>query len=178
MKVLLLIAGVSGALAVSGEAIVCGPAARASFTEGAPVDVFRIRNMSLPGWRIDRVEIGLAGSVGRLVFDTAPGGPGRNVSQPFRALGGPAKLSSQPQVPDGSERLLLAFDSFPEGMDFEFTIDMDDRISGYAGTSVSGSEVQGAAITVTFVDETGAKAEHVGLFDTAGQAFAAAACLS
>ncbi len=159
-------------------ALVCGPAAQASFAEGAPVDRFEIANISAGPWAVDRAEIALEGSSGRLVFDTARGGPGRNVPQPFRALEGAARLAERPDVPDGAETLALAFALFPPGARFAFTIDMDDRISGAGGTTVADQEITGATLTVTFRHADGGTATYSGAFDAEALAVAAAPCVS
>ncbi|MEO1469489.1 MAG: aggregation factor core [Pseudomonadota bacterium] len=128
----------------------CGPSARVTFREGAPVDVYTVENLSPGDWAIAAVDIGLIGSAGRLVFDTVPGGAGRNVAQPFRAFPGEAALADMPLVPDGAEAMALSFAAFPTGARFQFSIDMDDRLAGW-GTTVQGPEIEGATVTVTFV---------------------------
>ncbi|MEM6489285.1 MAG: hypothetical protein AAF677_13635 [Pseudomonadota bacterium] len=164
----------SAALGVARAAdapAVCGPTARVTFREGAPVDRYLIENLSPGDWAIARLEIALAGSAGRLVFDTVGGGPGRNVAQPFvvRSGEGDAALAAMPDIPDGAEAMVLAFERFMPGQVFRFTIDMDDRLAGW-GTTVDGPEIEGAAVTVRFVDAGGAAVEVFASFD--GQAVA------
>ncbi|GMG85545.1 hypothetical protein LNKW23_47680 [Paralimibaculum aggregatum] len=150
--------------------------ARVRFHETSP-DFFAVENLSPPGWQILRVAIALPGSAGRLIFDTAPGGPGRSAATAFFAHGGPVRLAAEPQVPDGAEALALDFTSFAPGQRFAFTIDMDDRVSGLAGTSVSGTEIEGAGLSVSFAQD-GAAETHTGTFDAGAEAIARALCLS
>ncbi|MEO1276396.1 MAG: hypothetical protein AAFV96_13740 [Pseudomonadota bacterium] len=156
---------------------VCGPTAEARFTEGAPVDRFEIANLSPEGWWIDAVAIDLGPSAGRLVVDALPGGAGFNVAQPFRAEAGAAVLAAGQSVADGDEMIALNFATFPETVRFRFTLDLDDRISGSAGTRVSGSEMRDARLTVTFRHRDGTEEEHEGLFDGNAAARAGAPCL-
>lgn len=123
-----------------------------AFTESAPRDLFEIRNGASKGQSIQRVTLDLAGSAGRLVFDTVEGGTGVEVFQPFRVESGDAKLSESPAVQDGSERLELVFDRFDAGQRFRFSIDVDDRLtaSDLGQIRVSGREMEGALLTVVF----------------------------
>jgi hypothetical protein len=122
------------------------------FTESAPRDLFEIRNGSSKGQSVQRVTLDLAGSAGRLLFDTVEGGTGVEVFQPFRTESGEAKLSKSPTVPDGSDRLELVFDRFDAGQRFRFSIDVDDRLtaSDLGQIRVSGREMEGAVMTVVF----------------------------
>jgi len=162
----------------AADALVCGPRATAFHRESSPSDVMGIENGSTPEWSILRAEILLAGSAGRLIFDTEPGGPGTSMSRPFRAAGGGAALAAEPETPDGSELLGLDFAAFASGQRFTFTIDLDDRVSGYAGSTVAVSEMTGATLRVTFVHADGGTETHEGLFDADPQAIAAAPCVS
>ena len=120
------------------------------FRESAPRDLFEIRNDSSKGQGIHRLKLDLAGSAGRLVFDTVAGGTGVEVFQPFRAEAGEALLTESPTVQDGSDRLALAFDRFDAGQRFQFSIDVDDRLtaSDLGQIRVSGREMEGAMFTV------------------------------
>lgn len=143
-----------------GAALLCSVAAHATttcaqnvslaFVESAPRDRFEVSNDSLPGQRIQRLTLDLAGSAGRLIFDTVEGGAGIDVFQPFRVESGEARLSATPVVPDGSERLELVFTRFEAGQRFVFSIDVDDRLtaSDLGQTRVSDSELKGALLTV------------------------------
>lgn len=120
------------------------------FTESAPRDRFEIRNNSSASQRIQRLTLDLNGSAGRLIFDTTEGGTGVDVFQPFRIEPGTARLGGTPVVLDGSERLSVDFTRFEPGDSFQFSIDVDDRLtaSDLGQTRVSGSEMQGARLTV------------------------------
>ncbi|MEM9781187.1 MAG: hypothetical protein AAF899_01820 [Pseudomonadota bacterium] len=169
--------------ALAGEMPICGPAARVTFREGAPVDVFTVENISANAstdWAIAAVEIDLVPSAGRLVFDTVRGGAGRNVSQPFvaRPVEGEAALADLPVVPDGAEGLTLSFTRFQPGQRFRFTIDMDDRLGGGVGTMIDGPEIEGAMVTVRFAGGTSQRTTESAPFDAAAIARPATACLS
>ncbi|MEO1724658.1 MAG: hypothetical protein AAFR84_19960 [Pseudomonadota bacterium] len=155
---------------------VCGPTAEARFYEGAPVDRFEIAHLSPDGWSIEAVAIDLGPSAGRLVVDAVPGGAGFNVAQPFRAEAGAARLAEGQAVEDGDEVIALRFLHFPEAAEFRFSLDLDDRISGLAGTRVAGAEMRDARLSVRFRHREGAIEEHEGLFgDGAGGAVMARA---
>jgi hypothetical protein len=165
-------------LARADDIPVCGPTAVAAHREAAPSDRLGLENRSPEGWSIAEAEILLAGSSGRLIFDSEPGGPGTSMARPFRAAGGTARLAAPPDLPDGSETLALAFESFPWGAAFRFTADLDDRATGRAGSTIEGAEIAGARLRVTFVHADGHAETHEGLFDDRGEARAAAPCLS
>ncbi|MEM8598267.1 MAG: hypothetical protein AAGF76_17575, partial [Pseudomonadota bacterium] len=144
---------------------VCGPTAEAAFTEGAPVDRFEIVDHSPEGWRVTEVVVDLGPSTGRLIVDAVPGGIGINVAQPFRPeSGGPVRLAPGQEVADGAERIALSFEAFPVGARFGFTLDLDDRVSGGAGTMIAGGEMAGATLSVRFVHAEGGEEVHDGLF--------------
>lgn len=164
------------ALTLVADVPACGPRAEIAFAEGSPVDRFQIVNRSPDGWSIAAVEILLAGSNGALVFDVAPGGAGRNVSRPFRPGASGATLSDLPLIEDGADRLALAFDRFPPGERFSFSIDLDDGLPGW-GTTVEGAEIDGATATVTFRDAGGAETLRDARFGTTAAALADTACL-
>lgn len=145
--------------------------------EGAPVDRFEIVNLSPEGWSVERVLIDLGPSAGRLVVDALPGGEGFNVAQPFRAETGAAVLAPGQGVGDGDEAIALTFTAFPKAARFRFSLDLDDRISGSAGTRVEGSEMRDAALTVTFRHDDGTIRQHGGRFDGGAVARAGAPCL-
>ncbi|MEO0819850.1 MAG: aggregation factor core [Pseudomonadota bacterium] len=166
-------------VATSPAEPICGPTAIVHVAEGAPVDRFLIENVSPRGWAIAGVEIALPGSAGRLVFDTVPGGAGINVAQPFVSrAGADVRLAAAPEVADGDERLSLAFEAFPAGAAYAFTIDLDDRVSAGGGTRVSGAEIAGASVLVRFARAEGGEESHAGTFDEVARARAASPCLS
>jgi hypothetical protein len=167
-----------GAPAGAQQLPVCGPAATVLHAEGAPADRVVMRNISQGAWGIARASIDLAGSAGRLIFDTVPDGAGTNVAQPFRPAGGAAVLAAPPAIPDGAEAMSLAFAAFPPGARFGFTIDLDDRLTARPGPTVAGAETAGARFTVTFRHADGTTETHEGPFDERGGARAAAPCVS
>jgi len=155
----------------------CGPAATIVFSESAPRDRVTIRNQSPEGWSVAAVTWALEGSAGDLIFDTIPGGAGYSVAQPFQSSGG-ATLSHQPGLADGDRTLDLVFSEFAPGALYAFTIDLDDRISGQAGTMIEGGVLTGASLEVVFVRTDGRREALAGEFDTDATARVAAACTS
>lgn len=132
-------------LAASG-ARACGPDIEVRFFEAADGDVFTIANRSEVPWTLVELEIRLDGSIGRLVFDTADGGPGFSMYRPFEAVDGEVELLSVPVVGDGAETVHLRFRGFQPGRRFLFVIDVDDRLeqSDFGQAVVSGAEITGA----------------------------------
>lgn len=148
----------------------CGPAATVLFVESAP-DHFVVTNESAGPWRLTRLAVRLAGSAGRLIFDTEGGGPGVSAYQPFAPSPGGAKLTGSTPVGDGDEELDLTFADFDPGQRFRFAIDLDDRLPEiYGRTTVTGAEIEGAAIVGTFVHADGTRLEQDGVFGADGQA--------
>ena len=145
-----------GLLAVCPWAVHAAPACEHEvslvFTESAPRDLFEMSSGSSKGQSIQGTTLDLAGSAGRLVFDTVEGGTGVEVFQPFRVESGEARLANSPAVPDGSDRLELVFDRFEAGQRFRFSVDVDDRLtaSELGQIRVSGREMEGALMTVVF----------------------------
>jgi len=178
MRALALIAALLALPAEAAELIVCGPAASVSHREGAPTDTVVLTNWSEGPWSVASASIDLGPSAGRLVFDTAPDGAGINVSQPFRVAGGVAVLADMPVIPDGAETMTLSFTRFGPGEGFTFTIDLDDRVGGWGGTTIETAETADARFSVTFLHADGETETHEGLFDATGRAVAAAPCLS
>ena len=87
----LLIVSLVGILPLAAQAATtCVHDVALVFTESAPRDRFEVINDSSPGQRVQRLTLDLAGSAGRLIFDTVEGGPGINVFQPFRVESGEA----------------------------------------------------------------------------------------
>lgn len=152
----------------------CGPAVEIEFTEGAPKDRFEIRNVSNGAWGLTSLSIQLAGSKGDLVFDTAPGGEGLSVYQPFEVQSGAADVSLRgvPAVRDGDRAMDLEFDAFWSGKNFDFTIDLDDRlpVSEYGQTMISGAEIEGAVVIASFVDQDGVASVQKGTFGSDARA--------
>jgi hypothetical protein len=148
------------------------------FLESAPRDRFEIRNDSSLGQRVQRVTLDLAGSAGRLIFDTTEGGAGVNVFQPFRVESGDAQLDKTPVVQDGSERLDLVFTRFESGERFAFSIDVDDRLtsSDLGQIRIAGAELKGALLTVVVGPRGGARRELQARVDDSNRARAQASC--
>jgi hypothetical protein len=171
--------GLLGALPLSAHAApACVNAVSMVFTESAPRDRFEIRNDSSAGQRIQRLTLDLAGSAGKLIFDTTEGGTGVEVFQPFRVESGEARLKASPVVQDGSERLSLDFSRFEPGQRFLFSIDVDDRLtaSDLGQIRVSGREMEGAVLTAVIGPRGGAGTELQARVDGSNRAQAAAAC--
>ena len=172
-------AALLGALPLAAQAATtCVQDVSLVFTESAPRDRFEVSNDSSSGQRIQRLTLDLAGSAGRLIFDTVEGGPGINVFQPFRIESGEARLGMTPVVPDGSDRLELAFTRFEPGQRFVFSIDVDDRLtaSNLGQTRVVGAELQGALLTVVVGPSGGAGREIQARVDGNNRARVQASC--
>ena len=148
------------------------------FTESAPRDMFEIRNESSKGQRIQRLTLDLAPSAGRLVFDTAVGGTGVEVFQPFRAEPGQAKLAVAPVVKDGADRLELNFARFDAGQRFRFSIDVDDQLtnSDLGQIRVAGREMDGAVLTVALGPDGERSTERTARIGENNMALVKAAC--
>ena len=125
------------------------------FVESAPRDRFEFINRSRNGWSVARVELDLANSAGQLVFDTEDGGVGVEVFQPYRAETSSARVADATLPEDGGQRLSVVFERFGVDDTFAFTIDVDDRLteSDLGQIRVSGSEIQGARLSVVFIAE-------------------------
>lgn len=174
------IASPSIAFALAATLPVCGPALDVAYSEGAPRDRMVLVNRSTEDWAVSRVEIDLGGSAGRLIFDTAAGGPGSSVHQPWRAEAGDARLADLPLVADGARGITLSFEQFATGGRFVFSLDLDDTAdpSGFVGTTIAGAEIAGATVRATFVLPDGTAETHDGVFDDRAEARATAPCLS
>lgn len=127
-----------------------------SFMEGAPVDKFRIENRS-DIWQISTVEINLASSKGRLIFDTTPGGKGVDVFQPYKEVSGSAKIISASKIADGSDAVTLRFERFAKGETYTFSIDVDDQLtsSELGQIRISGSEMELAKANFSLIASDG-----------------------
>jgi len=171
LAALLLFAGAAPAH-TAGTA--CGPQVLVTFEESAPKDRFIIRNDSAPGWAITDVRIVLAGSRGKLLFDTEAGGPGLNVYQPFE-LASPGAGVRAAEVEDGSEALSLSFAAdrpLMPGSRVAFTIDVDDRVqlADMGPTMISGNEIDGARVIADAVAGSGQSTTLQAVFDRTGTA--------
>lgn len=148
----------TAAFATPALAADCKTGLSVNFIESAPRDRFEIENTSQTATSVVSVQINLATSNGKLIFDTEDGGTGVEVYQPYREDSRDASLERQPVVADGAERLELAFENFPAKSRYSFSIDVDDQLvqSRLGQIRVAGSEMAGAEVTVVFAaaDET------------------------
>lgn len=128
----------------------CEPVLSIQFSEAAPKDIFIIENVSA-GSSVTQLTLDLGSSYGNMLFDTAVGGIGQNVAQPFERRSGSALLSTNPDISDGDTVLELRFGTFRPGEDFQFTIDVDDRLmTGDRGPTMIGArEIEGALVQAT-----------------------------
>ena len=147
----------------------CGPRLIVEFREGAPKDRFTLINASDPGWSVASVVLDLGRSNGKLIFDVTDRGAGVSVFQPYEEAGGKATIAGRSSVTDGDSILSLAFSRFVPGDRYVFTIDLDDTV-GSAPTIVSGGEIDGGTVRVTFTDTAGQTVEKAAIFDAGSEA--------
>lgn len=168
----LVVGALAGLLLCGRPAGAMAPDLVVSFTEASPEDRFVIENTSACQLSIQSVTIDLAGSAGRMVFDTEPGGAGYNVYQPFAARDGLARLARASTVSDGDTQLTLDFSVFEPGALFAFTIDTDDRLaqSIFGPGVIDGSELAGATVTVIAMLPAGLTRTDTAAFGTGGRA--------
>ncbi|MEP0521473.1 MAG: aggregation factor core [Hyphomicrobiales bacterium] len=119
-----------------------------TFREGAPKDRFIIANTGgcAPG-AVD-VTIDLSGSSSGLIFDVTDAGAGVEVFQPFVLVSGQSFVISAPVVKDGDNKVTLSLSNLIKGQPVAFTVDVDDT-AGAREITVSGSEIEGAGISVS-----------------------------
>jgi len=146
---------------------VCGFEASVQFNESAPRDSFRISNTSSSNWFINTLSLDMSTSAGNLIFDVTAEGAGVEVFQPFRADDGEASLLEQPSVLDGDQRLVLVLSGFATGVDYRFTIDVDDQLSNseLGQIRVAASEMSGAQLTLDIQNSSGDTASLTDSFD-------------
>lgn len=120
---------------------------RVSFNEGAPKDSFLILNAGACAVSTASLRLDLSTSQGGLIFDVTAMGEGVEVFQPFELTEGTAALATVPAVQDGQDQLALDIDRLPPGQAIAFTIDVDDT-TGQRAITVSGSEIEGAAVSL------------------------------
>lgn len=152
-------------------AVACEPVASVQFSEAAPKDIFTIKNKSTE-WTLTQLTLDLASSRGKMLFDTAMGGDGLNVAQPFERRAGSAVLSAEPIIIDGDTALDLRFNTFGPGGDFQFTIDVDDTLpAGARGpTMIGANELEGAMVRVTLLGTNGVITNGIGRFGPTNEA--------
>ncbi|WP_298973977.1 aggregation factor core [uncultured Roseobacter sp.] len=139
------------ALLATGAQAECMQGLTVKFTESAPRDRFEIIHTAtgvfLTGLRID-----LSSSAGGLVFDTAAGGNGVEVFQPFV----PEGEMQHVDVADGAEQLEVQLNEMSTGQRAGFTIDVDDQRaqSDLGQIRVTGAEISGASVVFNLADGT------------------------
>lgn len=121
------------------------------FIESAPRDRFMIKNNSSIEVEIISASFDLSNSQGNLIFDTEDGGTGVEVFQKFRSETDKVKLVSSPDVRDGDSQLDIAFETFSQFEEYQFSIDVDDQNlnSDLGQIRVTGGELAGAEVTFT-----------------------------
>lgn len=121
------------------------------FVESAPKDRFVFENMGSCVLGESTVEIDLAQTAGKLIFDTTASGEGVEVFQPFEILEGDVALLSSERVSDGDIALTIQIGSLAEGSRAGFTIDVDDSLtdSDLGMIRVTDSEMSGGVIRIT-----------------------------
>lgn len=156
----------------STPALSCDPTLSVRFTEAAPKDIFIVENVSTE-WTVTHFSLDLNASRGNMLFDTAVGGLGQNVAQPFERRPGTAVLSTEPDIEDGDAVLELRFNAFGPGDNFHFSIDVDDRLAaGEMGqTMIGASEIKGALVRARLINSSGATVDTEGRFGDQNQAF-------
>lgn len=159
------------AVMAGAPAIACEPVATVEFNEAAPKDIFTIKNLSNE-WTVTQLTFDLTSSRGKMLFDTAVGGTGLNVAQPFERRSGTATLSAAPNISDGDNVLALRFDAFGPGDDFQFTIDVDDTLpAGARGpTMIGANEIEGTLVMATLRGANGLIANGKGRFGPRNEA--------
>ena len=124
------------------------------------------------------MKLQLAGSDGNLVFDTEEGGTGVEVFQKFREESQSAKAAVVNEPADGDQSLTIEFSDFPSGANYTFSIDLDDQLkqSELGNIRVSGSEINGAEISVEFVSLDGKVESTDSTFDNNSRSHVRADC--
>jgi len=122
-----------------------------SFEEAAPKDRFVIENQSGCGLKNLTLTLDLRASEAGLLFDTTPGGAGINVAQPFEVASGFDFVQSISPVTDGDRVATIQLSQLPVKQRVVLTVDVDDslEISPMGQTMISGSEILGAAVSLS-----------------------------
>ena len=131
-----------------------------SFTESAPKDSFSFTNVSECLLTDMIIVIDMSGGAGQLVFDTAPAGKGVEVFQPFENVKG-VSLVSGSGVKDGDQSVTVRIAKLEPGGAASFTIDVDDSLenSKLGNIRITGSEMEGSTVTLTFNDNSSLRSE-------------------
>ncbi len=139
-------------------------------------DIFQITNKSEAPFALVSLIIRLTGSHGRLFFDTAEGGPGASMPEPFAPVVGTVESDvgflGATAVNDGDEQVTLRFSDFRPGREFMFVVDVDDRLenSDFGQAVISGDEIQGAGAEAVLILKGGRTSKVRGVFGTDGRA--------
>lgn len=146
-----LLIGAVVALGATGVQAECMQALTVTFVESAPKDRFDII-YTATGVFVTGLHIDLSGSAGNLIFDTAAGGEGVEVFQPFEPEGDVQAVT----VADGADHLDLRLNEMATGQRAGFTIDVDDRQaqSDLGQIRVTGAEIEGAQVVFSLADGT------------------------
>lgn len=171
----LIVLSVLLSLGFAGRAEACGPRVEIRFYEDAGGDVFEIVNKSQEDWSLESLVLTLTGSAGRLVFDTADGGLGASMYQPFAAWNGEGEgdvgFQGATPVDDGAEVVALTFTKFGPGKTFTFIVDVDDRLEdSFSQATVTDAEIEGASGAASMVKMGGEESRIEGAFLTRGVA--------
>lgn len=140
-----------GSTAIAGSALAD---LRVNFVEGAPTDRFVIANAGPCPVGPATVTIDLARSAAGLYVDTTAQGAGVQVFQPLKVARGGEWVAAAPAVADGDQILTTKLTGLPPGAAVTLTLDIDDSLaSGPRGqTQIAGSEIEGAAVMVSYDD--------------------------
>ncbi len=162
-------------LSTGAPAYSCGAKVEIQFFD-SDGDIFRITNKSEAPFALVSLLIRLTGSRGRLFFDTAEGGPGASMPEPFAPVVGAVESDvgflGATAVNDGDEQVSLRFSDFRPGREFMFTVDVDDRLenSDFGQAVISGDEIEGAGAEAGLILKGGRTSKVKGVFGTDGRA--------
>jgi len=161
----------TSSLASAAVGPACGPYIEVRYYEDSP-DYFEISNRSGEGWVLSSLKINLFASVGKLIFDTIPGGIGSASPFPFQQDNGDVELRGLSDIIDGGNQLSLEFANFVPGASFSFVIDLDDQLeqSEFGRAHISDVEIANAGIIATFQGPTGGQHNSQGRFDVESRA--------
>jgi len=147
-KKAILAAAAVGLFSLLGQPVFAGVELR--FVESAPKDSFSVQNTGKCALSSVSINIDLESSHGRLIFDTAEGGTGVEVFQPFEVKQGNLTLKAKDKVGDGDTALTIDIPELGVGELVSFTIDVDDRLpnSNLGNIRVDGSEIANSLVSL------------------------------
>jgi hypothetical protein len=126
-----------------------------TFLEGAPKDQFIIENTGGCATEPAIINIDLSGTPAGLIFDTEPTGLGVEVFQPLEIVDGNDLISDISGGTDGSQALNFAVQSLAPNTRISMSIDLDDTSADASQQiMVTGSEVNGISVSMTYADQT------------------------